>query len=42
MQRYVDSINAMKAFRRKHQEKFGRDADKKVDHSIWNKQIDTL
>ncbi len=42
MQRYVDSINAMKEYKKKHAERFAKDSEKEVDRSIWNQQIDTL
>lgn len=43
MARYVDSIAAMKAFRKKHDERFAKkEDDKEIDRSIWNQQIDTL
>ena len=42
MQRYVDSITAMKEYKKKHDERFGKDSDKTVDRSIWNQQIDIL
>ena len=42
MQRYVDSVNAMRGYKEKHDAKFAKKADQTVDHSIWNQQIDTL
>jgi len=43
MQRYVESIAAAKAFRKKHDERYAKgDNEKEIDRSIWNQQIDTF
>ena len=42
LERYVQSIKAMREYRLKHEAQFAADAERRPDPFIWNQQIDTI